>query len=79
VTVPYFADLSIRDAALTADVGLQTSRWEISIRRSRLSERKPENLFPLKPLSNSESSNFEGRTESAESRAWERSGTFGEQ
>ncbi len=43
-----------------------------------LNEAKPQNLFPLKFISNLKRSNFENRTESVESRASERNGPFGE-
>jgi hypothetical protein len=39
---------------------------------------KPQNLFPSRFISPSERWNFENRTESAESRAPERNGVFGE-
>jgi hypothetical protein len=39
---------------------------------------KPQNLFPLKFISNSKRSIFENRIESVKSRAWERNGPFGE-
>jgi hypothetical protein len=40
---------------------------------------KPQNLFPLRLISNSKRLNFENRTEWVESRASERNGPFGEQ
>jgi hypothetical protein len=66
-------------AALTGrGGGIRTSIWRIGNRTLSPVREKPQNLFPLKFISDSKRSNFENRTESEESRASEKNGPFGE-
>jgi hypothetical protein len=57
---------------------IRTSRWRIGNRMLSPVREKPQNLFPLKLISNSKRSNLENRTESVKSRASEKNGPFGE-
>jgi len=57
---------------------IRTSIWRIENRAFSPLREKPQNLFPLKFISNSKRSIFENRIESVKSRAWERNGPFGE-
>jgi hypothetical protein len=59
--------------------GFEPRYGELEMRRSRLSERKRQNIVPMKFLSRSRCSNFGDRAEWMESRASERNGPFGEQ